>query len=82
MTVFIKEAPTHKVVVIGWNQAAGLTVDVEVTHADGTLEYVKGLANKGQANLYFPVDYAGSCTVAVQGSKPGSAADTGTLSIA
>lgn len=66
----------RKVVEITFNNAVGDTVDIIAGD-----ESKKTIPNTGKADLTFPEDFTGTVSVSVQGSHPGSPADTGSISV-
>jgi hypothetical protein len=65
----------RKVAVIGFT-VEGTDVELEVEGQEKRI-----VPNHGSADLFFPTDFTGTVTVTAQGTKPDSAADTGTISI-
>jgi hypothetical protein len=74
MTVVVKDI--RKVVVLGWDTdvVKGKTASIQ---ADG--KELRVVPNKGKANVFYPLDYTGTTSFTVQGSKGGT--DTGTVKI-
>jgi len=74
MAVEVKDV--RKVVVIGWDTEVvkGKTASIQ---ADGN--ELRVVANDGESNLFYPLDWTGSTEVTVVGSKDGT--DTGTIEV-
>jgi hypothetical protein len=66
---------TRKVAVIGF-KVEGVQAEIEVGGQEKRI-----VANKGTADIFFPADYTGHVDVTIQGSKPGSPTDEGTVTI-
>ena len=80
MTVHLKDI--RKTAVIGWdtNIVKGKTVSIQA--GSGNIEDIeekRNVANDGEANLYYPLDYSGSTDVIVRGSNSGE--DKGTIHV-
>lgn len=73
MTVTLKSIA--KVAVVGYT-VEGETIEVEATGLDK-----KEAKNTGEVDLFYPTDFTGDSTITIQGSKPGSEPDTGTITI-
>lgn len=74
MTVELKS--TRKVAVIGWDTEVVLGNDAALHVGD---EEKRNVANDGESNLFFPMDYEGDVDVRVVGSSSGE--DSGTISV-
>lgn len=74
MTVELKD--TRKVAVIGWDTelVKGGNASIQVDDTEKRI-----VANDGESNLFFPLDYTGQIEVSVQGSESGE--DTGTITV-
>ena len=60
----------------------GFTVEGEEAEVQAEGETKKTVKNTGEADVFYPADFTGASTITVQGSKPGSAPDTGTITVA
>jgi hypothetical protein len=60
----------------------GFTVEGDEAEVQAEGQTKKTVKNTGETDVFFPGDFTGTSTITVQGSKPGSAADTGTITVA
>lgn len=80
MTVELKD--TRKAAVIGWDTelVKGKTASVQAgAGAIQDIEEKRNVANDGEANLFYPLDFTGSTDVIVRGSDSGE--DRGTIEV-
>jgi hypothetical protein len=64
---------TRKVAVIGWDTSVVKGAQASIEAAG---EEKRNVDNDGESNLFFPLDYEGTCDVTVKGSDDGEAHGT------